>query len=123
MFLAPALNAQTIEQYIKSKYGNDATIEFPKEQERGTIINTDKKVAYSKNVSSPFNDGTYFIKLETFATGSASYEYVSKPVDIVLVLDVSSSMYENRGNTSDYYLDVAFTAIMFEIKRTSRIRQ
>ena len=108
LFLAPAINAQThtIKDYIKSKYGQSATISFPKDN--GVIVVEDKKVAYSKNVSSPFNDGVYYIKLETFATGQASYEMVAKPVDIVLVLDISSSMYETRGTTKDYYLDVAY---------------
>lgn len=108
LFLAPAINAQThtINDYIKSKYGSSATITFPKDN--GVIVNEDKKVAYSKNVSSPFNDGVYYVKLETFATGQASYEMVAKPVDIVLVLDISSSMYETRGTTKDYYLDVAY---------------
>ena len=73
-------------------YPNSATnpgiIDFPKDN--GLQEATD--FAYSKNVSAPFNDGTYWIKLESYATGSAATIEVDAPVDIALVLDVSTSM-------------------------------
>ena len=52
--------------------------------------------AYSKNVSSPFSDGTYWIKLESFATGHSTVVETAAPADIVLVLDVSTSMRNSR---------------------------
>lgn len=52
--------------------------------------------AYSKNVSSPFSDGTYWIKLESFATGNSTVIETAAPADIVLVLDLSSSMTNTR---------------------------
>ncbi len=58
------------------------------------------KVAFSKTISEPMSDGTYWIKLETFATGSASVVSSSTPADIILVLDSSSSMdydYDGQG--------------------------
>lgn len=42
-------------------------------------------------------DGTYKITLETFATGTSSTSTESKPVDVVLVLDVSGSMENPKG--------------------------
>lgn len=78
----------TIDGFIKYKYGSTATITFPREN--GVHVDEEKSFGYSKNVSSPFNDGTYWIKLETFATGSA--QKLDKPSDIVLVLDFSNSM-------------------------------
>lgn len=63
-------------------------INFPKDN--GLQEATD--FAYSKNVSAPFGDGTYWIKLESYATGSAATIEVDAPVDIALVLDVSTSM-------------------------------
>ena len=53
--------------------------------------------AYSKNVSSPFSDGTYWIKLESFATGHSTVVETAAPADIVLVLDVSTSMSRSRN--------------------------
>ena len=67
---------------------NPGIIDFPKDN--GLQEATD--FAYSKNVSAPFNDGTYWIKLESYATGSAATIEVDAPVDIALVLDVSTSM-------------------------------
>ena len=52
--------------------------------------------AYSKDISAPQPNGTYWIKLESFSTGSATYIESAAPADIVLVLDVSSSMVNNR---------------------------
>ena len=63
-------------------------ITFPRDP--GHTIDSEKHFGYSKTVASPFSDGTYWIKLESFATGTA--DIVDKPSDIVLVLDVSGSM-------------------------------
>ena len=65
---------------------------------------------YSKDISSPQSDGTYWIKLESFATGDATFVQSSVPADIVLVLDISSSMCNTRGNKTDYYVDVDYVS-------------
>ena len=62
-----------------------------------TTIDTEKKIGYSKSISEPMDDGTYWIKLETFTTGNAKIEMQAAPADIVLVLDLSTSMRETRG--------------------------
>lgn len=49
-------------------------------------------VATGKQVTGPNEDGTYTITLETFAEGKTTITQSSVPADIVLVLDVSSSM-------------------------------
>ena len=89
--LAPVASAQSINDEIKDKDGT--TLNFPNQKTNYTIDNTDgKKVAYRKSISEPLSDGTYYIKLETFATGSAKKTLDSTPSDIILVLDLSSSM-------------------------------
>lgn len=55
-------------------------------------------VGFSKLISEPLSDGTYWIKLEAFATGSAVITSTNNPVDIVLVLDTSTSMDEAYGD-------------------------
>jgi len=96
---APVAGAQTdysINGQIKDpKYGT--ALEFP--NDKGVDMPEGKNFGYSKNISSPFSDGTYWIKLESFATGNAVVE--DKPSDIVLLLDVSGSM--NTNYTSNVY--------------------
>ena len=110
--LAPAVSGQGTQTYPKwsikdqikdPKYPDQEghIIDFP--NDTGLKIDTEKKVAYSKNVSSPFSDGTYWIKLETFATGNATYKMQSQPADIVLVLDYSGSMAQGFGPAGDHY--------------------
>lgn len=98
---APVASAQdwSINGQIKDpKY--HTPLEFP--HDNGVKIDKDKNFGYSKNISSPFSDGTYWIKLESFATGAG--KVVDKPSDIVLVLDVSGSMRNNYGNgANDWY--------------------
>ena len=88
---AQVAGAQTINETIKDKDGS--TLQFP--NDNGVQIDNENKVAYSKNISKPFSDGTYWIKLETFATGTAEKVVTSTPSDIILVLDLSSSMRNN----------------------------
>ena len=76
-------------------------------------------LGYSKNISTPDDEGIYTITLEAFTTGKVEVEKKSIPADIVLVLDVSGSMaypmtytargsqaysYNSYGNNSYYYL-------------------
>ena len=100
---APVVSAQySIDDFIKGKYGDDATITFHHDDIK---LDTEKHFGYSKGISSPFSDGNYWIKLESFATGSAEQEV--KPADIVLVLDFSGSMNSNykTGNHYDVVLN------------------
>ena len=56
-------------------------------QKNDNDLNITKSVVDNK-------DGTYDLVLEAFATGTSQVTTVSKPLDIVLVLDVSGSMNE-----------------------------
>jgi len=84
----PAVSAQSIEDVV----GHD--LEF-----KSVDYTINNHVGVKKLVSTPVN-GTYYIKLEVFATGSASVTSISKPADIILVLDCSSSMTESYGSTT-----------------------
>lgn len=55
-------------------------------------------VGQRKSVSEPQTDGTYWIKIEAFTTGNAEIVTKAVPSDIVLVLDLSTSMRERRGD-------------------------
>ena len=102
---APIAGAQTdwsINGQIQDAGNNNAAPVYPKETNIPVQIDKEKAVAYSKNISKPFSDGTYWIKLETFATGSASYTVSNEPADIVLVLDFSSSMNTNYATSETY---------------------
>ena len=57
-------------------------------------------IEYSKTISKPNPQGIYTITLESYVTGSVSVSSTPLPADIVLVLDVSSSMSASRGSTS-----------------------
>ena len=57
----------------------------------------EKNVGFSKEISAPV-DGKYYIKLEALATGTATVTSVSKPSDIILVLDYSTSMNDSYGS-------------------------
>lgn len=120
-----AASAQTPDWSIKGqiqdpKYPGQAghIIDFPKD--KGPEVDTDKNFGYSKNVSSPFSDGTYWIKLESFATGSAKVE--DKPSDIVLVLDVSGSMSESYKSGVTAYIPDASTNYQTFAQNTRYVR-
>ena len=86
---------------------NHGTIlQWPKDN--GVHVDDGASFGYSKNISSPQSDGTYWIKLESFATGDATFVQTSVPADIVLVLDISSSMCSYRGTDMGYFLDVNY---------------
>lgn len=53
-----------------------------------------------KNVTGPDSNKDYTVTLETFAEGTTAVTYSSIPSDIILVLDVSSSMTSTYGNTN-----------------------
>lgn len=99
---APAVSAQT-DYSIKGQIGD---LVFQNNTDVYTVTNN---VGVRKQVSAPVN-GKYWIKLEAFATGEASVTSVSKPADIILVLDCSSSMTDSYGSESDTRLDALKTA-------------
>lgn len=57
-------------------------------------------VNVQKNVTGPDSNNDYTVTLETFAEGTTAVSYSSVPSDIILVLDVSSSMTSTYGNTN-----------------------
>ena len=85
-------------QITDPKNGNKPPV-FPEETYKPVDVDDDNKIAFTKNISMPFKDGTDWIKLESFATGEASYKMTNAPADIVLVLDMSSSMNSNNYTT------------------------
>ena len=88
---APFAGAQTpstIAEICKDPETGEAPV-FP--EDHGTYT-TGNNVGYNKVISKPQSDGTYWIKLEAFSTGSATVTQSSQPSDCVLVLDLSSSM-------------------------------
>lgn len=89
---APAVSAQT-DYSIAGQIGN---LVFQNTSDVYTVTNN---VGVRKQVSTPVN-GKYWIKLEAFATGEASVIVNSKPADILLVLDLSTSMLGDYNGTS-----------------------
>lgn len=57
-------------------------------------------VTTSKNVTGPDEHGLYTVTLEAFATGGTTVIDNTKPADIVLVLDVSGSMDNAKGEVT-----------------------
>ena len=88
---APLAGAQSIADVI-------GDLEFPQEKDPQVVDH----VGFNKTVSSPTSDGTYWIKLEAFATGSAEMVLSSTPADIILILDSSTSMDSNDYGTVVY---------------------
>lgn len=88
-------------QITDPKNGNKPPV-FPEETYKPVDVDDDNKIAFTKNISMPFKDGTYWIKLESFATGEASYKMSAEPADIVLVLDFSQSMTNQYSTTLTY---------------------
>lgn len=61
-----------------------------------TTFHDEGKGAATRKTVTNKSEGVYTIKLETFATGTSSYVSSYVPVDILLVLDVSTSMTQNN---------------------------
>lgn len=57
-------------------------------------------VSTGKSVTGPNSDGTYTVSLETFATGTSTVTKTSTPVDVIMLLDVSGSMEQPKGTTT-----------------------
>lgn len=97
LLLAPFVKAQE-RPADPSIAGIIGPLEWKDDGSTYTVDNTEAMVGYSKVISKPTSDGTYWIKLETFATGTASKVLTSTPSDIILVLDYSSSMDDSYGS-------------------------
>ena len=97
----PRVNAQTdwsMNGVFSRMEGYTGAPEFATEK-----VNEYTGVSLGKTISKPVN-GTYWLKLEAFATGSGIQSTVVKPSDIVLVLDLSSSMrYSYKTSTTEWY--------------------
>lgn len=111
--LAPAASAQS---YDKTYPGIDGTLTFKGvENEYGD----NKDVGYTKHISSPV-DGKYWIKLEAYAKGSGIQTTTTKPSDVLLILDISTSMDDNTYNYTDtdgnYHSDTRLAALKRETK-------
>lgn len=81
---APTVSAQS---YDKT-YPGIGTLTFKGEE---NAYGDNENVGFTKHISSPVN-GKYWIKLEAFAKGAGIQTVSSTPSDIILVLDVSTSM-------------------------------
>ena len=69
----------------------------------GTEGGTEDPMHYDKTVTLE-DDGTYTIRMETYATGTVTTSTNQKPTDIVLVLDVSGSMKKGDFPAGESYV-------------------
>lgn len=63
----------------------------PQEGNSQPVTNSENNLTMNKTVI-PKGDGTYTVRLESYATGSVTTTQAPVPMDFVLVLDVSGSM-------------------------------
>lgn len=76
-------------------------------------------IATEKDVAGPVS-GIYTLTLETFATGLTTVTETSTPVDIVLVLDTSSSMTEDytyKDDDGNSVTDTRLNALKYAVKK------
>lgn len=89
--------------------GNDGMPYIEENGHGGTV--TKDGLVMSKTIKKGEN-GQFLLTLEAFATGSTTTTTSTKPMDIVLVLDVSGSMGERiNGSGSQYKIDVLKSAV------------
>lgn len=67
------------------------------QKEPDYYLNDDGSIGFMKKISPPNTSGVYTITLESFANSQSVKVQKSIPADIVLVLDMSSSMNENMS--------------------------
>lgn len=84
----------------------------------GAQYNITGGIGTSKQVTGPDSNGDYTIRLETFATGTTTVTETTKPVDVILVLDLSSSMSVSRGSTS---IVTARTSLSYDDVQNSEV--
>ena len=77
-------------------------------------------IATGKSVSNPTN-GVYTLTLETFATGLTTIVNTTKPVDVILVLDISNSMHDNnydyKNDDGNYVTATRLDALKYAVKK------
>ena len=81
--------------------------------------NTKENMTLTKTVT-PKDDGTYTVRLESYATGEVTTTTTTKPLDIVLLLDVSGSMDETFTPAASEYTAVYSEEL--DISKTYYIR-
>ena len=70
----------------------------------GASQQTSDKLTMTKTVTPvPNEDGTYTVRLESYATGEVKNTTTTEPLDIVLLLDVSGSMKDPFTESSESY--------------------
>ena len=108
---APGINAQSIDDIINNGVdGNGDPIPLVWQNSNNELHQPEGAgFAYRKVISEPQSDGTYWIKLESFSTGTATFIETSMPADIVLVLDMSQSMSGNYKSGEIYYPTYYYT--------------
>ena len=87
------------------------------------VTKSENNLTMNKIVT-PKGDGTYTVRLESYATGSVTPTQTPVPMDIVLVLDVSGSMgdkiasydYQKTRKTSWYINDIRYAYITYYAK-------
>ena len=84
LVFAPGLSAQTQTTY-NTLFGD---LNFPADT---SGFSEESNIGFKKNISEP-KDNKYWLKLEAYATGSATQTSKAVPSDVILVLDLSSSM-------------------------------
>ena len=94
---APSVSGQGYTHTYDMGDNKTLTLTFPNETNHNDY-GDNESVGVSKHISSPV-DGKYWIKLETFARGESMQISSNKPADIVLALDMSSSMNSNNYTT------------------------
>lgn len=68
-----------------------------------TVKKSENNLTMTKTVKPvPNQDGTYTVRLESYATGSVTTTQAPVPMDFVLVLDVSGSMDGENGQIASY---------------------
>lgn len=93
----------------KDSAGNDGMPYIEENGHGGTV--TKDGLVMSKTIKKT-GDSQFLLTLEAYATGSTTTTTTKKPVDIVLVLDVSGSMDPAvSNNDNDYIRDYDYTPV------------
>lgn len=93
----------------------------PEELNKQVHYNDAGGLCYSKTISKPQADGTYWITLESFVTGELTTTLGGdKPADIVLVLDASTSMAQSRGTHTDVTASLSYNDVLVNIEDNTK---
>lgn len=95
----------------KDSAGNDGMPYIEENGHGGTV--TKDGLVMSKTIKKT-GDSQFLLTLEAYATGSTTTTTTKKPVDIVLVLDVSGSMDENMEYRETYSISPGGTYYYYD---------